>query len=122
MKISVQEEQCKITEVLDKLNILEPLRGSVLKSYGQMLQPGQTHDGQLSASIAALLFVLSFERHDAETEPEYMRIRAITQDAYYSEMCPEGYAATFGGEPEFYGLINALTNKLLDVFKAMADA
>ena len=122
MDIFIKKEQRSISEMLTHLHIPEPLHKGIIKSYGQLVQPGQEHDGRFQATMAALLLLLSFERQDAEQMPEYMRMRAVTQHTYYQALCPKGYAETFGGEPEFYGLINALVIKLLDVVKNIPKA
>lgn len=107
-------------EFMDVLGVPDRLKSGVLDAYGKMFPRPEDgiveFESQVCATIACLLMVLEIERDDAAEHAEYMRLRGIAQGLFGEWLEPKGYASQFEGEPEFYGIVNALVIKLLKVY------
>ena len=70
----------------------------------------------LEAEGFADMTILVIERPEAGGHAEYMRLRGIAQTFAHEFVYPDGYASLFEGEPEFYGIVNALLVKVCQVY------
>ena len=120
MKISEGKGLKSASWLCDELGVSGDLRKDVLASIHHLYGDGHVHGSQVATTIACLLTILQIERswdeHGTPEAKEYMRLRNIMHETMIHYLKPEGHAAAFGGEPEFYGIINALVVKLLQVY------
>ena len=111
-----------ISEFMNTLGVPEHLKASVLVVYSTMFPRDNTDgtphvfDSQVDIIIACLLMILVIERPEAGEHAEYKRLRGIAQTFAHEFVYPDGYASLFEGEPEFYGIVNALLVKVCQVY------
>lgn len=111
-----------LDDFMEELKVPKNLRADVLDAYKKLMPaPGKdekavSFKSQVGVTIAALVLILDLEQPGVADHPEYMRLRAIAQELYEPRLNPDGYASQFGGEPEFYGIANALLVKMFEVY------
>lgn len=108
--INAEKVKVGVKSIAAKLEIPDVLTLEVCEAVDAILPAGATLPGRMPLMLAMLFVMLETEPEEGEGHKTYLHFRNIEHKTVRDTLkhSVEGYGGCLGGEPQFYGALNAL--------------
>lgn len=117
--LDVEKLKADVKQFAAKLEAPEALVLEVCEAVDAILPRGAMLPGRMPLMIAMMFVMLSTEPEEGEGHETYLHFRNIEHKCFQDMLNAhtKGYGGSLGGEPQFYGALNALLVFLVERYK-----